>query len=193
MRPADCRTRRANKLVLSPEACGSRATIARPLWPRACLCRTPTPSRSGRGTHQPPVDRPRGSSSAPFAGDERGAPPAARPRSARCVHLHPPPHAPRRGRPAPRAQRRAPPQDRPRRWRPLFADLPEAVANTERLADRLEFGLENLGYEFPAYPVPARRDHGHVSAQDDHGSARSSATRDLSPAVRAQTRHGSWR
>jgi error-prone DNA polymerase len=36
----------------------------------------------------------------------------------------------------------------------LFADLPAAVANTERLADRLEFGLENLGYEFPSYPVP---------------------------------------
>jgi len=33
----------------------------------------------------------------------------------------------------------------------LFADLPEAVANTGRLAERLEFTLENLGYEFPRY------------------------------------------
>lgn len=37
----------------------------------------------------------------------------------------------------------------------LFADLPEAVANTERLAERLEFTLENLGYRFPDYDVPA--------------------------------------
>lgn len=33
----------------------------------------------------------------------------------------------------------------------LFADHPEAVANTVRLAERLEFTLENLGYEFPRY------------------------------------------
>ncbi|RME68621.1 MAG: DNA polymerase III subunit alpha [Verrucomicrobia bacterium] len=35
----------------------------------------------------------------------------------------------------------------------LFADRPDAVANTLRLADSLEFTLENLGYEFPEYPV----------------------------------------
>jgi error-prone DNA polymerase len=36
----------------------------------------------------------------------------------------------------------------------LFADLPEAVANTVELSQRLEFSLENLGYQFPRYPVP---------------------------------------
>ena len=36
----------------------------------------------------------------------------------------------------------------------LFADLPEAIANTTELSSRLEFTLENLGYEFPRYPVP---------------------------------------
>ena len=36
----------------------------------------------------------------------------------------------------------------------LFSDLPEAVANTCELSSRLEFTLENLGYEFPHYPVP---------------------------------------
>jgi error-prone DNA polymerase len=36
----------------------------------------------------------------------------------------------------------------------LFADLPEAVANTQELSSRLEFSLEKLGYEFPRYPVP---------------------------------------
>ncbi len=35
----------------------------------------------------------------------------------------------------------------------LFADLPEATANTIELSSRLEFTLENLGYEFPRYPV----------------------------------------
>jgi error-prone DNA polymerase len=36
----------------------------------------------------------------------------------------------------------------------LFGDIPEAVANTRIVSDRLEFTLDNLGYEFPHYPVP---------------------------------------
>jgi error-prone DNA polymerase len=36
----------------------------------------------------------------------------------------------------------------------LFADLPEAIANTQVLSSRLEFTLNDLGYEFPRYPVP---------------------------------------
>ena len=36
----------------------------------------------------------------------------------------------------------------------LFADLPEAIVNTVELSSRLEFTLEDLGYEFPKYPVP---------------------------------------
>ena len=48
-----------------------------------------------------------------------------------------------------------------RYWKPaaamgdLFADLPEAVANTAALSARLDFTLADLGYEFPRYPVPA--------------------------------------
>jgi len=38
--------------------------------------------------------------------------------------------------------------------RELFRDLPEAIENTARLAERLTFSLENLGYEFPDFPVP---------------------------------------
>jgi len=37
----------------------------------------------------------------------------------------------------------------------LFSDLPQALAGTEALAERLEFTLMNLGYRFPDYPVPA--------------------------------------
>ncbi|MEO6874450.1 MAG: PHP domain-containing protein, partial [Opitutaceae bacterium] len=40
-----------------------------------------------------------------------------------------------------------------RRMRELFADQPEAVANTVRLAERLEFTLAQLDYQFPDYPV----------------------------------------
>ena len=36
----------------------------------------------------------------------------------------------------------------------LFSDRPDAVSNTSELSSRLEFTLENLGYEFPHYPVP---------------------------------------
>src|SRR5258705_9017636 len=42
-----------------------------------------------------------------------------------------------------------------RQMRAIFADLPETIENTARLAERLMFSLENLGYEFPEYPVPA--------------------------------------
>src|ERR1700693_2185661 len=39
----------------------------------------------------------------------------------------------------------------------LFADLPEAIANTQVLASRLQFTLHDLGYQFPIYPVPDGR------------------------------------
>ncbi len=67
----------------------------------------------------------------------------------------------------------------------LFADLPEAVANTLRFAEQLEFGLENLGYEFPSFPVPPGetmdtflRKLTWFGAQQRYGG--------ISPAVRAQ-------
>ena len=37
--------------------------------------------------------------------------------------------------------------------RKLFADLPQAIDNTWELSNSLEFTLEDLGYEFPRYPV----------------------------------------
>lgn len=42
----------------------------------------------------------------------------------------------------------------PRQMARLFADLPEAIAETVELSKRLDFTLANLGYEFPKYPVP---------------------------------------
>ncbi|MEY2495428.1 MAG: error-prone polymerase [Verrucomicrobiota bacterium] len=42
--------------------------------------------------------------------------------------------------------------------RALFPNRPDAIENTARLAERLEFSLENIGYEFPAFPVPDGHD-----------------------------------
>jgi error-prone DNA polymerase len=42
----------------------------------------------------------------------------------------------------------------PEEMKALFADLPEAISNTVELSSRLDFTLEDLGYEFPKYPVP---------------------------------------
>jgi error-prone DNA polymerase len=42
----------------------------------------------------------------------------------------------------------------PRMMARLFSDVPEAVAETVELSERLNFTLANLGYEFPKYPVP---------------------------------------
>ena len=45
-----------------------------------------------------------------------------------------------------------------REMQQLFRDRPAAVANTVALAERLQFSLENIGYDFPDYPVPAGHD-----------------------------------
>jgi error-prone DNA polymerase len=42
----------------------------------------------------------------------------------------------------------------------LFADVPDAIANTAQVASRLQFTLKDLGYEFPHYPIP----EGHTEA-----------------------------
>jgi len=42
----------------------------------------------------------------------------------------------------------------PQEMQQLFADLSEAIRNTLELSSRLEFTLNDLGYEFPRYPVP---------------------------------------
>jgi error-prone DNA polymerase len=42
----------------------------------------------------------------------------------------------------------------PQEMQQLFADLPEAITNTLELSSRLDFTLNDLGYQFPRYPVP---------------------------------------
>jgi error-prone DNA polymerase len=36
----------------------------------------------------------------------------------------------------------------------LFSDIPEAIVNTQVVSSRLRFTLEDLGYQFPEYPLP---------------------------------------
>src|SRR5215470_17794464 len=42
----------------------------------------------------------------------------------------------------------------PEQMAALFADLPEAIANTVELASRLQYTMRDLGYQFPSYPTP---------------------------------------
>jgi error-prone DNA polymerase len=55
----------------------------------------------------------------------------------------------------------------------LFADLPEAISQSCELADRITFTLENLGYRFPEYPVPAGESMAsHLRQITDQGARR---------------------
>jgi error-prone DNA polymerase len=75
----------------------------------------------------------------------------------------------------------------------LFADLPEALDNTRRIADRCEFTLENLGYRFPDW----HDETGHALSMTEQTTllrrhAYAGATRrygGITPAVRAQIDH----
>ena len=72
----------------------------------------------------------------------------------------------------------------------LFADIPEAVANTRIVTDRLEFTLDNLGYEFPHYPIPEGETMDSFLAKRVEEGVRkrygSAAKKHLQPKARAQ-------
>ncbi|UCF39141.1 MAG: error-prone DNA polymerase [Acidobacteriota bacterium] len=54
----------------------------------------------------------------------------------------------------------------------LFSDIPRALFNTLELTERLDFTLENLGYEFPDYPCPAGESMASYLRQLAHAGAR---------------------
>ncbi|WP_038167340.1 error-prone DNA polymerase, partial [Verrucomicrobium sp. BvORR106] len=70
--------------------------------------------------------------------------------------------------------------------RPLFPDLPEAVDNTHRLLDLLEFDLHELGYEFPEYDVPAGHDQDSFLRELTYSGARNRFQNGITEEVRAQ-------
>jgi error-prone DNA polymerase len=76
----------------------------------------------------------------------------------------------------------------PAQMRELFADLPHALASSQRIVESVEFGLENLGYEFPQYPAPPEhsqdsflRERTDIGALDRY--------RVITPEVRRQLDH----
>jgi len=70
----------------------------------------------------------------------------------------------------------------------LFRHLPEAVANTRRVAERCEFTLEHLGYRFPDYPLPpGETPVGHLRALTYAGARQRYGT--LSRRIRRQLEH----
>ncbi len=71
------------------------------------------------------------------------------------------------------------------RMRALFHDIPDAVANSVRLADRLEFTLEDLGYEFPKYPVGPGETMEGVLREWTYNGARKRYCGDIPEKVRA--------
>ena len=55
----------------------------------------------------------------------------------------------------------------PAQMEALFADLPEAVANSARIAERIEFAFPAVGYEFPSYRRTGRKACRRVPARSD--------------------------
>jgi error-prone DNA polymerase len=81
----------------------------------------------------------------------------------------------------------------PREMTVLFRDISEAIANTRIVSERLEFTLENLGYEFPRYPMPAGETMDSFLAKRVEEGVRkrygSPAKRHLLDKARAQVKH----
>ena len=70
----------------------------------------------------------------------------------------------------------------------LFRDLPEAIANTQRIAEQCEFTLANLGYRFPDYPLPpGETPIGHLRTLTYAGARERYGT--ITPRVRRQLEH----
>jgi error-prone DNA polymerase len=75
----------------------------------------------------------------------------------------------------------------------LFRDVPEAITNTRIVSDRLEFALDNLGYEFPKYPLPSGETMDSFLAKRVEEGVRkrygTQAKQELLDKARAQVRH----
>ena len=70
----------------------------------------------------------------------------------------------------------------------LFADRPEVVENTLRVADRLEFTLENLVYEFPKFAAPAGHDEASFLREEAYRGAINRYGK-ITPTIRKQLDH----
>src|SRR5580765_3934486 len=72
----------------------------------------------------------------------------------------------------------------------LFADCPEAVANSGELSLRLGFTLKDLGYQFPDYPLPpGETPIGYLRALSEAGARTRYGTGPLAEPARRQIAH----
>jgi len=70
----------------------------------------------------------------------------------------------------------------------LFADHPEALENTLRIAERCEFTLRDLGYRFPDFPLePGETARARLQGLAERGAVRRYGK--ITPPVRRQLRH----
>jgi error-prone DNA polymerase len=70
----------------------------------------------------------------------------------------------------------------------LFRDLPEAIANTQRIAEQCEFTLADLGYRFPDYLLPpGETPIGYLRALTEAGARQRYGA--ITPRVRQQLGH----
>jgi len=77
----------------------------------------------------------------------------------------------------------------PQEMAQLFSDQPEALANTLRIAERCDFTLENLGYQFPDFPLgPGETLPGLLRELSLHGARERYGGR-IPPSVRRQLEH----
>lgn len=70
----------------------------------------------------------------------------------------------------------------------LFPDHPELLDNTRRVADEIEFTLENLGYEFPRFAVPPGYDEARFLREQTYRGAKSRYGR-ITEKIRTQLEH----
>ncbi|MEO0446997.1 MAG: PHP domain-containing protein, partial [Verrucomicrobiota bacterium] len=70
----------------------------------------------------------------------------------------------------------------------LFADHPEFLTNTLRVADRIEFTLENLGYQFPQFPTPLGQPASSFLREQTYRGAKDRYSQ-ITPQIRKQLDH----
>lgn len=68
----------------------------------------------------------------------------------------------------------------------LFRDHPSALENTVHLGNRLQFSFDNLGYEFPRYPLAEGESPEQILHQQTFTGARQRYGASLSPEVKTQ-------
>ena len=76
-----------------------------------------------------------------------------------------------------------------KRLRTLFPDMPQIIGNTQRVVERIEYSLENLGYEFPCYAVPENHTQATFLRELAYAGANERYSTPLDEKVKKQMEH----